>query len=142
MDKQIRQTWDFNCPAQQVWSYLTEPELMEQWLMKNDFRPEVGYQFHFTFPESDKNKYQGIINSQVLEVHPYTRLSYTWNGQLKDGSRSFISTVVWILHPTSEGTRLELWHDGFEMEEDLLVHKGGWDSCVNKLDQLLKPVLL
>jgi uncharacterized protein YndB with AHSA1/START domain len=141
MEKQIKQTWDFSCSPEQVWLYLTEPALMEQWLMKCNFRPEVGYTFQFTFTESEKNKYAGVVECEVLEVKPPQRLSYTWNGKLKDGSRSFSSIVIWILHPQKDGTQLELLHKGFELEEDLLIHKGGWDSCVNKLDKLLKPAV-
>jgi uncharacterized protein YndB with AHSA1/START domain len=41
MSKIIKHQFFFPHPPQAVWDYLTKPELMEQWLMKNDFQPIV-----------------------------------------------------------------------------------------------------
>src|SRR5204862_4385954 len=35
-------------PPEKVWRALTEPRLIEQWLMKNDFQPIVGHRFKLT----------------------------------------------------------------------------------------------
>ena len=32
-------------PPEKLWRALTQPHLIEQWLMKNDFRPAVGHRF-------------------------------------------------------------------------------------------------
>ena len=34
-------------PPEKIWRALTEGQLMEEWLMKNDFQPEVGHRFTF-----------------------------------------------------------------------------------------------
>ena len=49
MQKEIKQTWHFEQSPQEVWEYLTKPELIEQWLMKTDFQPILGFKFRFTF---------------------------------------------------------------------------------------------
>jgi len=139
MNKTIKKTWSFDCSPQQVWRYLTEPELIEQWLMKTDFRAIAGQKFKFTFTESDKNKYAGVVECEVLEVVTNSRLSYTWNGKLKDGTRTFNSTVRWMLEPKKDGTQLSLIHDGFGIEEDMLAHQGGWDICIGRMEKLLTP---
>ena len=47
MTKSIQHKFFFPHPPEVVWEYLTKAELMEQWLMKNDFQPIVGYDFQF-----------------------------------------------------------------------------------------------
>jgi uncharacterized protein YndB with AHSA1/START domain len=32
-------------PPEKIWRALTHPHLIEEWLMKNDFKPEVGHHF-------------------------------------------------------------------------------------------------
>ncbi len=50
MQKEIKHTWHFSQSPQEVWEYLTKPELMEQWLGKTDFQPIVGHKFRFISP--------------------------------------------------------------------------------------------
>jgi uncharacterized protein YndB with AHSA1/START domain len=32
-------------PSEKIWRALTQPHLIEEWLMKNDFKPVVGHRF-------------------------------------------------------------------------------------------------
>ncbi|HTH57445.1 MAG TPA: SRPBCC domain-containing protein [Cyclobacteriaceae bacterium] len=134
MEKEIKQTWFFKQSAREVWDYLTKPELMEQWLMKSDFKPIAGHKFCFMFVSKPEGKYDGVVHCEVLEVKPFTRLSYSWNGSTQDKSRNYNSTVVWTLVPKTSGTELQLQHDGFTVLEDILTHTSGWSSCVKKLE--------
>lgn len=34
-------------PPEKVWRALTQQHLIEDWMMENDFRPEVGHRFAF-----------------------------------------------------------------------------------------------
>lgn len=56
----INHTLTFIQPANEVWAYLTDPDLMAIWLMKNDFRPEVGHQFRFITPPMPHIGFDGI----------------------------------------------------------------------------------
>jgi len=38
---------DFACPPERLWRALTQPHLLEEWLMKTDFQPVVGHCFDF-----------------------------------------------------------------------------------------------
>lgn len=140
MEKEIKQTWQFSQPIQEVWDYLTKPELIEQWMMKSDFKPIVGHKFQFTFDAKPGSIYEGIVNCEVLLVKPYTDLSYTWNGRTADGTRSFHSTVSWALAPKDGGTELQLLHNGLDILEDILNHTNGWNSCGKKLDAQINTV--
>jgi uncharacterized protein YndB with AHSA1/START domain len=140
MQKEIKHTWHFNQSPQEVWEYLTKPELIEQWLMKNDFQPVVGHKFRFTFIPNNESKYDGIVDCEVLEVKLFTKLSYSWNGNTKDRSRTFNSTVVWTLMPKENGTELQLLHNGFTMLEDILTHTSGWDNCLKRFEELINSI--
>ena len=37
---------EFPHPPEKLWRALTQPHLMEEWLMKNDFKPAVGHRFN------------------------------------------------------------------------------------------------
>ena len=140
MQNNIRQTWFFQQPPAEVWEYLTRPELIEQWLMKTDFKPIAGYKFRFTFEPKNDSKYEGIVDCEVLEVDPFTKLSYSWNGNTQDRTRSFKSKVVWTLMPKGSGTELQLQHDGFTFPDDILTHSSGWNVCLKRFEERLNTL--
>src|SRR5580704_15289513 len=99
MEKEIKQTWHFNQSPEEVWEYLTNPELLEQWLMKNDFKPVVGHKFSFISPRGESCETGGVSYCEVLEINPFTRVSYSWRtNSVKDG-KPYDSKVVWTLNP-------------------------------------------
>jgi uncharacterized protein YndB with AHSA1/START domain len=59
-----------------VWRALTEPKLLEAWLMPNDIRAEVGHRFNFR--AQPVPGWDGTVYCQVLEVVPEQRLVYAW----------------------------------------------------------------
>ena len=40
---------EFPFPPDRLWRALTQPHLIEAWLMKNDFAPVVGHRFNLRF---------------------------------------------------------------------------------------------
>ncbi len=48
MKTEIKHKWFYNQSAEEIWEYLTKAELIEKWLMPNDFEPIVGHEFKFT----------------------------------------------------------------------------------------------
>jgi len=128
MQNEIKHTWYFNQPPQEIWEYLTVPHLLRQWLMECDFKPTVGHKFRFTCSNT--------TDCEVLEVKPYTRLVYSWQAPSAKGGKVFTSTVTWTLTPKADGTQLQLVHSGFTLLEDLLGHDQGWIACGNKLTEL------
>ncbi len=138
MQKDINQNWFFPQSPGEVWDYLTKPELIEQWLMTSDFKPIVGHKFRFTHAPKNDSNYNGLLDCEVLEVKPFDKLSYSWNGITKDGSRSFRSVVVWTLLPKDNGTELQLQHNGFTLSEDITAHSAGWGVCLKRFDELIR----
>src|SRR5580765_6058154 len=120
MRNEIKQTWHFSQSPQEVWEYLTNPELLEQWLVKTDFQPIVGHKFYFTSP------YGNHSYCEVLELNPCTRLSYSWQKKSLTDNKPDNSIVAWTLVPDENGTELLLVHNGFTALEDLVGHENGW----------------
>ena len=58
-------------PPEKIWRALTQPHLIEEWLMKNDFKPVVGHRFNL---RAD----WGGVDCQVLAIEPNKTLSYSW----------------------------------------------------------------
>jgi uncharacterized protein YndB with AHSA1/START domain len=136
MIKAIKHQFFFPHPAETVWGYLTKPELMEQWLMKNDFQPIVGLDFQFTTNPVPSLNFDGIFYCKVLEVVPFKRLSYSWKSGPGDGKITLDSIVVWKLEPKDNGTELFLEHSGFTKEENLdMFHAltDGWLKNIHKI---------
>ena len=134
MQKEIKHTWHFNQSPQEVWEYLTKPELLEQWLTKTDFQPIIGHKFRFT------DKSGKIIYCEVLEVKPFTKLSYLWQYPSANDNKLFDSKVVWTLTPKENGTELQLVHNGFTALEDYIAHNNGWTTLGSRFVELLNAI--
>ncbi len=135
MARNIVHKWFFNHPPQTVWKFLTEPELLAQWLMENDFQPVVGHQFRFISHPKIKFGFDGIVYCKVLEVEPLKRLSYSWKGGPGKGKINLDSVVVWTLIEKDNGTELVLEHKGFKLIENFMAYVAmneGWRTKIYK----------
>jgi uncharacterized protein YndB with AHSA1/START domain len=122
---------EFSHPPEKIWRALTQPHLIEEWLMKNDFKPVVGHSFNLRVdPQPNWN---GVIDCEVLAVEPNKTLSYTW------GSLGLKTVVVLTLTPTSAGTHLRMEQSGFAPDRPQNFHgaKYGWQKFFEKLEQVL-----
>jgi uncharacterized protein YndB with AHSA1/START domain len=119
-------------PPEKVWRALTQTALLEDWLMKNDFKPTVGAKFAFrTQPMPHWN---GVVDCEVLAVEPHQRLSYSWNA-----AGGLQTTVTWTLTAVEGGTRLRLEQSGFGPQDDN-NYKGaadGWQRNIDALEKVL-----
>src|SRR5258708_15072878 len=139
MTQSIRHKLFFEHPAAVVWDYLTKADLIEQWLMKNDFLPVVGHDFTFHTRPIPHMDFDGIVHCKVLEVIPHQKLSYSWKGGPGNGKVSLDSTVVWTLIEKDNGTELSLEHSGFM--ENFSMYSAmneGWLKNMNKITELIK----
>ncbi|MGH7475971.1 MAG: SRPBCC family protein [Longimicrobiales bacterium] len=123
--RSISLEYDLPHPPAKVWRALTEPELLEKWLMANNMRPTIGHSF--TFRSEPTPWWDGIVHCEVLELEPFERLRYTWRGGPLD------TVVTWTLTPTpSGGTRLVLEHSGFKPGDEAAFDGAsqGWQRMV------------
>src|SRR5215471_11264361 len=120
---------DIPFPPEKIWRALTQPHLIEEWLMKNDFKPAVDHRFNL---RAD----WGTVDCQVLEVEPNRTLSYTW------AAYGLESVVTWTLIPTGTGTLLRMEQSGFSRDQKQAYHgaKQGWNGFFARLEQVLARV--
>jgi uncharacterized protein YndB with AHSA1/START domain len=113
-------------PPEKIWRALTQPHLIEEWLMKNSFKPVVGHRF-------DLHAEWGGVECVVVTIEPQKVLSYTW------AARGLDSVVTWTLTPTDTGTRLRMEQVGF-LPDQQMAYRGataGWPRFLAALEQLV-----
>jgi len=133
--------YDLPDAPEKVWRALTEPKLLEAWLMQNDIRAEVGHQFNFH--AQPVPGWDGTVYCEVLEAVPHQLLVYTWRGGSRklDGYGHELNTIVtWKLTPGNNGgTLLYLEHSGFDPDSFAFKTMGqGWRG---KLAERITQVL-
>jgi uncharacterized protein YndB with AHSA1/START domain len=111
---------------EKVWRALTQGPLIEEWLMKNDFKPVVGHRF-------DLRADWGVVDCQVLAVEPNKKLSYAWE------ALGLKSVVTWTLTPTSSGTHLRMEQSGFRPDQQQAYQgaKYGWQKFFAGLERVV-----
>jgi uncharacterized protein YndB with AHSA1/START domain len=118
---------DFPHPPEKIWRALTQPMLIEEWLMKNDFEPVIDHRFSM---RAD----WGHVDCQVLAIEPHRTLSYTW------GDTRLKSIVTWTLTPTGKGTRLSMEQTGFRHDQPRYFQgaTAGWPKFLDSLERVLE----
>lgn len=114
MQKEIRHQFTLPHSPEKVWEFLTDPELLAQWLMPSDFKPIIGHKFQFGTKPKLKLGFDGRIYCEVLEIVQHKKLVYSWKGGLSKENPSLDSVVIWTLEPIENGTLLTLEHKGFK----------------------------
>lgn len=114
-------------PTEKIWRALTQPHLIEAWLMKNDFKPEVGHRFNLT------GEWGGVLGCEVLAVEPNKTLSH------EDAAYALQSVVTFTLTPTGSGTLLRMEQAGFRpgQKQAFGGAQAGWTGFFTALEELL-----
>jgi uncharacterized protein YndB with AHSA1/START domain len=117
---------EFPYPAEKLWRALTQPHLIQEWLMQNDFMPVLDHRFHL---RAD----WGAVDCRVLAIEPGKTLSYTW------AAHGLESVVTWTLSPTSTGTQVRMEQAGFRPDQRQAYHgaKGGWQKFFASLEKVV-----
>jgi uncharacterized protein YndB with AHSA1/START domain len=113
-------------PPEKIWRALTQPHLIEEWLMKTDFKPAVDHRFNL---RAD----WGTVDCQVMAIEPNKTLSYTW------AAMGLESVVTWTLTPTHAGTHLRMEQSGFRTDQQQAFQgaKYGWQKFFAGLERVV-----
>lgn len=116
---------------EKLWRALTEPALLTQWLLRNDFLPEIGRAFQFR--NEPVGGWDGVIDCKLLALDPLQRLAYSWRAFDHE------STVEFTLTPAEGGTHLRMEHSGFRADQKAAYHgaQHGWQRFMGNLERLL-----
>lgn len=120
-------------PPEKIWRALTQPHLMEEWLMKIDgFKPEVGHGFKLSGD-------WGGVDCEVQAVEPLKSLSYTWNYAHDDPAYALESVVAFTLTQTPSGTHLRMEQTGFRPDQKQALGGAlfGWTQNLETLETIV-----
>ena len=116
---------------EKLWRALTEPALLTEWLLRNDFLPEIGREFQFR--NEPVGGWDGVIDCKVLALDPLQRLAYSWRAFGHE------STVEFTLTPADGGTHLRMEHSGFRANQQAAYQGAqyGWQRFIGDIGRLL-----
>lgn len=120
-------------PPERLWRALTQPHLIAEWLMNNDFQPTVGHRFTL------RGEWGGVLDCEVLALEPNRMLSYSWNHSHEDPAFDLRSVVTFTLTPTEGGTHLRMEQSGFRPTQKQALGGAlhGWTGFLAKLEQVV-----
>jgi uncharacterized protein YndB with AHSA1/START domain len=121
---------EFAHAPEKLWRALTQPHLMEAWLMKNDFVLKVGHKFNL------RGDWGGVLDCEVLTIEPNRSLSYTWDFAHEDQAYALKSIVTFTLTPKGAGTHLRVEQAGFRTTQKQALGGAlqGWTQMIEKLE--------
>ena len=126
----------FPHPPEKLWRALTESAILAQWMMNNDFEPEIGRKFRFRAEPNPK--WSGVVDCEVLIIDPLRRLSYSWG---VGGSESGLQWVVlWTLTPAEGGTHVRMEQSGFRPDQTAAFQGAnyGWQKFIGNLERVVE----
>ena len=131
----IRKQRFYPHPPEDVWSAITDPHALAEWLEPNNHQPKVGHKFQFRCDPGVCGS--GITECEVLEADPPKRLVWSWINVPADESkpRPAPMTITWILTPQDDGTLLTLEHTGAENIDWLTrnMMRIGWGFMMKRM---------
>ena len=130
-------SFEFDLPhsPEKVWRALTDPMLLEQWLL-----PVIGFELApgaaFTLRAQPQPGWDGIVNCRLLEIEMHRKLSWSWVVGDID------TVVVFTLTPTAAGTQLSLVQSGFRptQRQNWGGARYGWKMMSGKLVDVLAHI--
>lgn len=119
-------------PRAKVWRALTQPDLVDRWLMKPEgYAAVVGTKFVLR-AKGRQRGWRGFVECEVLAVEEGRLLRWSWLGD--EAGPTLV--VTFRLEDEGGGTRLSLDHEGFEGFGGWLLARlmmgPGWGKLLGK----------
>ncbi len=121
----------YAAPAERVYAYFTDPELLVRWFCPNpdlpttaelDVQPGGGWRVEMG---------DWVVGGSYVEVEPPSRLVFTFDWEDDDETAT---TVTVQITPEVDTTRLVLEHEEYANDS---AHEEGWLLTLARLDGLL-----
>src|SRR3546814_17076249 len=78
---------EFAHPPAKVWRALTQPHLVDEWMMAGDVAPRLGDRLDFGAD-------WGPVGCEVVAEEPESKLAYSWDGQGRGSHRTWHATTT------------------------------------------------
>lgn len=126
-------------PPERVFRAWTEPKMIEQWFKPMGLRTtvtalelRVGGAYRFDLMSDDGAS--SYIAGHYVEIAPPERLAFTWMSKATNDEQTLV-TVEFLARGGM--TEIVLTHDRLADETLILMHKTGWESCLDLLPTVL-----
>lgn len=133
----------FDAPRKMVYNAWADPEQMVKWLgpqgftgkiEKMDARPGGSYRFYMRDPQGGDHWQQGVFR-EIVEFERIVQ-TYAWADAAGNPTRpETLLTVTFEDHGAQ--TRLTLHQAVFESVTARDMHRGGWTSALDRLEEVL-----
>jgi uncharacterized protein YndB with AHSA1/START domain len=116
-------------PVARVWTALTDPAVLRNWLGDVEIEPRAGGKYLLTFRESGF-----LMTGTITAFEPERLLEYSWL-EMAEAPQMPQSLVRWALAAAPEGCRLTLTHRFTKgvRRTDILPFLGGWEAFLDAL---------
>ncbi len=129
----IEQSITILAPPARVWTFLTEPEYVPQWLGCMRYEKSVGHVFYMQQDEGKRSDddVEGATHCEILTLDEPDLFAFSW--YLPDTPAT---TVQIRLMAVDSGTEVTLVHDGWNQFDARVIRDirdalaGGWKSFV------------
>lgn len=132
----------FQAPAERVFDAWTSEEVMRRWFhgrrhwetptAEVDLRLGGNVRVVMRDPD-DGAEYGG--GGHYTEIDPPHRLAFTWTWDNEEDARE---TLIEIDFEETDGvTTVRFAHSNLRDQESVVSHEGGWNSCMDSLEQAL-----
>lgn len=140
MSMKIIKTVFLKAPREQVWRFLTQPDLLAQWFHPGAGELVPGGDWTMLSNDADKQG-QVVMTGTVLEMKEPELLVHSFTHEWIGGAQT---TCTWTLQEVEGGTVLMLVHDGWENVADgafgaATDHDKGWEEHLPRLRALTNP---
>ncbi len=136
----------FDAPPSLVFKAWTEPEHLARWqgprgftttVLSGDLRPGGSYRMHMRGPQGDDHWLQGSYR----EIREPDRLVFTscWTDQ-HGNPNGPETTLTLTFEPHGAKTRFTLHQAGFESVTARDLHRGGWNSSLDRLAEYVAAI--
>ena len=123
-------------PPEKVWSVLTEPGRLANWLGEVEVDLRIGGAFVIHFRQMSV-----VMTGQITALEPGRLIEYSWH---ENNPKTTASRVRWEIAPTPGGCRLKLTHRfprGCELK-DLTPFMGGWHAFLNAIPVAARDIFV
>jgi len=133
----------FDAPRKTVYNAWADPEQMVKWLgpkgftskiIKMDARPGGAYRFYMRDPQGGDHWQQGVFR----EIVEFERIVQTYAWADAAGNPTGPETLLTVtFEDLGAKTRLTLHQAVFESVTARDMHRGGWTSALDRLEEVL-----
>ena len=128
-------------PRDRVYAAWTDPAQLKQWFGPENTRTQdliaearVDGKFRWDLINAEGEKM--TCRGEYLELQPGRKIVFTWQWDDDETWKNHTSVVTVELCDRDNGTELRLTHERLPNEKSRDGHTGGWNSALDKLENL------